>query len=94
MFTFCSTVFTDWIICNPGVEEVLSQVEFDQSAEFNSKSLEPYTVNGAQYGLFKTAGNFSYLSVFNSGHFIPAFQPVLALQVFTQAISRQVLSPT
>ncbi|KAF8269049.1 carboxypeptidase-like protein S1 [Lactarius quietus] len=84
----------DWNCNTAGVEAVIAQLQFAQSAEFNSMSLVPYTVNGMQYGVFKTAGNLSFLRVFNAGHEVPAYQPLLSLQVFTQTLSRQPLSST
>jgi len=45
-----------------------------------------------QYGVFKTAGNLSFLNVFNAGHEVPAYQPVLSLQAFIQTLTQQPLS--
>ncbi|KAI9447568.1 Alpha/Beta hydrolase protein [Lactarius indigo] len=84
----------DWVCNTAGVEAVVSRLEFAQSAEFNSKSLVPYTVNGVQGGVFKTAGNLSFLNVFKSGHEIPAYHPDLSLQAFIQTLSQRPLSPT
>ena len=85
---------TDWDCNTAGVQAVISQLHFAQSADFNSKALVPYTVNGVQYGVFKTAGNLSFLNVFNAGHEVPAYQPVLSLQAFMQTLSQQPLSAT
>ena len=82
----------DWVCNTAGVQEVLSQVQFAQSAEFNSKPLIPYTIGGVQYGVFKTAGTLSFLNVFESGHQLPAYQPFLSLQAFMQIMSQQPLS--
>lgn len=76
------------------MQAVIAQLQFAQSAEFNSKSLVPYTVGGVQYGVFKTADNLSFLNVFNAGHEVPAYQPALALQAFIQTLSLQPLSST
>ena len=72
----------------------MSKLEFSDSATFNSKQLEPYTVNGKQYGMFKTAGKLSFLSVFGAGHEVPAYQPIVALQVFTQTMAQEPLTST
>ncbi len=85
---------TDWDCNTAGVQAVVSRLQFAQSAEFNSKSLVPYTVSGVQYGMFKTAGNLSFLNVFDAGHKVPAYQPVLSLQAFIQTLSQQPLSST
>ncbi len=82
----------DWICNTAGVQAVIAQLQFAQSAGFNSKSLVPYTVSGVQYGVFKTAGNLSFLNVFNAGHEVPAYQPVLSLQAFIQTLTQQPLS--
>jgi carboxypeptidase C (cathepsin A) len=76
------------------VQAVISQLTFAESAAFNSKSLAPYTAGGVQYGTFKTAGKLSFLNVFGAGHGVPAYQPVVALQAFTQTINQQTLSST
>ncbi|KAF8269045.1 putative carboxypeptidase S1 [Lactarius quietus] len=84
----------DWICNTAGVQAVVSKLQFAQSAEFNSKSLVPYTVNGVQYGVFQTAGKLSFLNVFNAGHEVPAYQPVLSLQAFIQTLNQHPLSST
>ncbi|KAH9063856.1 carboxypeptidase-like protein S1 [Lactarius vividus] len=84
----------DWICNTAGVQAVIAQIQFAQSSQFNSASLAPYTVNGVQVGTFKTAGKLSFLNVFKAGHEVPAYQPVAALQAFTQTLSQQALSST
>ena len=84
----------DWICNTAGVQAVIAEIQYAESAQFNSQSLVPYTVNGVQYGTFKTAGNLSFLNVFEAGHEIPAYQPVVALQAFIQTISQQPLRST
>jgi hypothetical protein len=85
---------TDWVCNTAGVQEVLSKVQFAQSAEFNSEPLIPYNVHGVQHGVFKTAGPLSFLNVLESGHQIPAYYPALALQAFMQTMNQQPLSST
>ena len=87
-------IHKDWICNTAGVQAVIAQIQFAQSSQFNSESLAPYTVNGVQFGTFKTAGKLSFLNVFEAGHEIPAYQPIVALQAFTQTISQQPLSST
>ncbi|KAN0139051.1 putative carboxypeptidase S1 [Lactarius tabidus] len=84
----------DWICNTAGVQAVIAKIQYAESTQFNSESLVPYTVNGVQYGTFKTAGKLSFLNVFEAGHEIPAYQPVVALQAFIQTISQQPLSST
>ena len=84
----------DWVCNTAGVQAVVSRLKFAQSANFNSKCLEPYTVSGVQYGVFKTAGNLSFLNVFKAGHGVSAYQPVLSLQAFMQTLGRRPLCST
>ena len=63
------------------------------SAEYASQNFTIYTVNCQPAGLYKKAGTFSYLRVFDAGHEVPAYgQPNVprgeaALQMFTQIMS-------
>jgi carboxypeptidase C (cathepsin A) len=84
-------LFTDWSCNTAGVQAALSQLQY---ADFNLQTLVPYNVSGVQYGVFKTTNNLSFLNVFNSGHKVPAYQPVLSLQAFVQTLSQQTLSST
>jgi carboxypeptidase C (cathepsin A) len=72
----------------------VSKLKFQDSVAFNLKRMKPYTVNGVEYGMFKTAGKLSYLRVYEAGHMIPAYQPVVALQVFIQTMQRESLMST
>ena len=69
-------------------------VTYSQSSAFKAAALQPYTVNGAKNGTYKTAGNFSFLRVFGAGHEVPYYQPALALQVFKQIMSGSGLKST
>ncbi|KAH8993894.1 carboxypeptidase-like protein S1 [Lactarius hatsudake] len=84
----------DWICNTAGVQAAISQLQFAQSAEFSSKPLASYTVGGVHGGVFKTAGNLSFLNVFKAGHEVPAYQPDLSLQAFVQTLSQRPLSST
>jgi hypothetical protein len=44
------------------------------SAEFNKAALQTYTVAGHSAGLFKTAGNVSYVRIAEAGHEVPAYK--------------------
>jgi carboxypeptidase C (cathepsin A) len=85
---------SDWICNVAGVEAVVSQLTFPQSAELSATSLTNYTVKGEVVGEFKTAGKFSFLEVFDAGHEVPAYQPAAALQVFNQTMNLQALYST
>ena|ERR1700677_1130606 len=91
---FFSPSHIDWVCNVDGMEQVITQIQFDQSAEFNAAPLEPFTINGAQHGTYKTAGKFSFLIVEEAGHQVPAFQPITALEVLRQTILKDVLHST
>lgn len=76
----------DWICNWLGNLAAANAVTFSGSSSFASKSLTPYTVNGAQGGTFKTQGNLGFVRVFAAGHEVPFYQPALALQVFEQTL--------
>jgi carboxypeptidase C (cathepsin A) len=84
----------DWICNTQGVEAVVNTISYPNSAEFQAKALTPYTVNGIEGGLFKTAGNLSFLRVYGAGHEVPYYSPKLALQAFSQTLAKQALSST
>ena len=94
VLSFTLSTHADWICNTAGVQAVVAKIQFAESTQFNSASLAPYTVNGVQYGTFKTAGKLSFLNVFKAGHEVPAYQPIVALQAFIQTISQQPLSST
>jgi carboxypeptidase C (cathepsin A) len=72
----------------------VSKLEFPDSVAFNSQRMQPYTVNGVEHGMFKTAGKLSYLEVYKAGHMVPAYQPIVALQVFSQTMALESLIST
>ena len=76
----------DWICNWMGNLGVADAVEFSGQSEFQSKTLESYTVNGVARGTFKTVDNFSFMRVFEAGHEVPYYQPETALQVFKQVM--------
>jgi carboxypeptidase C (cathepsin A) len=85
---------TDWLCNADGVEAVVSRLAIPQSHKFNEAKMSEYTVNGKVVGKFKTAGKFSFLEVFDAGHFVAAYQPAAALQAFSQTINQQTLHCT
>ena len=84
----------DWICNWYGGQAVANAISYSGASTFDAAPLQPYTVNGAQAGTFKTGGNLSFLRVFGAGHEVPYYQPAAALQVFTQTMQRKVLSST
>jgi len=45
------------------------------------------TSDGIVHGQVKQSGNFAFVRVYESGHEVPFYQPVLALEMFERAIS-------
>ncbi|KAH8980275.1 carboxypeptidase S1 [Lactarius akahatsu] len=62
--TFLSTLST-FIQC--GIQVLIWAGEADRDCN-TAGSLALYTLGGVQYGVFETAGNLSFLNVFNAGH--------------------------
>jgi len=49
------------------------------------------TINGSAVAAIQNVDNFSFARVYESGHEVPAFQPVAALEIFKQVIHMQPL---
>ncbi|KAI3394111.1 hypothetical protein diail_3235 [Diaporthe ilicicola] len=84
----------DWICNWYGSQLVVNSINYTDSAAFQSAQLAEYNVNGKSAGQFKTAGNLNFLRVYKAGHEVPYYQPVAALQAFTQIMSGKALSST
>ncbi|KAK4169619.1 putative carboxypeptidase S1 [Cladorrhinum sp. PSN259] len=76
----------DWVCNWMGNFDLIQGINFPNQQEFVNKPVVPFTVNGQVYGEYKTVNNLSWLRVYNSGHMVPYYQPLMSLQVFTQAI--------
>ncbi|KAK7994430.1 hypothetical protein PG991_016018 [Apiospora marii] len=82
-------------ICNwMGGLHVADAVAYPNTTQFNEAGMEPYEVAGVAKGTFKTAGNLSFLRVFEAGHEVPYYQPEASLQVFMQVMQGNVPSST
>ncbi|KAK8064528.1 carboxypeptidase S1 [Apiospora phragmitis] len=82
-------------ICNwMGNFHVANAVKYPASAQFNNATMKPYKVAGVAKGLFKTAGNLSFMRVYEAGHEVPYYQPEASLQVFMQVMQGNVPSST
>lgn len=44
-------------------------------------------VDGVEYGATREYGNFSFTRVYESGHLVPYYQPIAALQLFNRTIN-------
>jgi carboxypeptidase C (cathepsin A) len=80
-------------ICNWfGGEAVSLNVNYTHSTEFQASGYAPFVVNGTEYGESRQYGNFSFTRVYESGHEVPYYQPVAALELFRRALGDLVLS--
>ncbi|KAJ7803441.1 serine carboxypeptidase [Mycena olivaceomarginata] len=88
-------------ICNfMGVEAMIGKLNTNFSVKFNEQEFAPYLVNGQLAGQFKTAGTFSYVRVYSSGHEVPAYKNgtlavgEAAFQIFSQTMANQSVTST
>ncbi|KAJ9231214.1 hypothetical protein DTO169E5_8102 [Paecilomyces variotii] len=74
-------------ICNWfGGEAVSLAANHSTAAEFRAAGYTPMTVNGVEYGETREYGNFSFTRVYESGHEVPYYQPIAALQLFNRTV--------
>jgi carboxypeptidase C (cathepsin A) len=75
-------------ICNWfGGEAVSKQVNYTHTKEFNAAGYTPLVVGDTEYGESRQYGNFSFSRVYESGHEVPYYQPVAALEIFRRVIN-------
>lgn len=79
----------DWICNWIGNLEAANAIG---GSTFAGKSVQPFTVNGKQYGEYKTNKNLNWLRVYEAGHEVPAYQPEAALAAFTAIINKKPLT--
>ncbi|KAJ7634047.1 serine carboxypeptidase [Mycena rosella] len=90
----------DFIVNYQGIEDMLAVMSTKSSAEFKKQTFETYTVAGHAAGMYKTAGNFSYVRISGAGHEVPAYKNTglavgqAAYQFFSQTMANQSLSST
>jgi len=90
----------DFILNFNGVEAMVNALQTQFTTQFQAQTFKNYTVNGQATGVFKNAGTFSYVRIFGAGHEVPAYKfgtlgtGQAALQMFTQIMSNQSLTPT
>ncbi|KAJ4413605.1 hypothetical protein N0V82_008427 [Gnomoniopsis sp. IMI 355080] len=84
----------DWICNWYGSQLVVNNLNYTDSAEFQSTALAEYTVDGTSFGQFKSVGNLNFLRVYEAGHEVPYYQPEVALQAFTQILKGEQLTST
>ncbi|KAI9753022.1 MAG: hypothetical protein M4579_005364 [Chaenotheca gracillima] len=80
-------------ICNWfGGEAVSLAVNYTHSDEFRAADYAPFVVDGVEYGEVRQYGNFSFTRMYESGHEVPYYQPIGALQTFNRSINHFILA--
>ena len=75
-------------ICNWfGGEAVSLAAQHTNTDQFNAAGYVPMMVDGVEYGETREYGNFSFTRVYESGHEVPYYQPIAALQLFNRTIN-------
>jgi carboxypeptidase C (cathepsin A) len=75
-------------ICNWfGGQAVSLATQYTHTAEFAKAGYTPMLVDGVEYGETREYGNFSFTRVYESGHEVPYYQPIAALQLFNRTIN-------
>jgi carboxypeptidase C (cathepsin A) len=71
----------NWI----GGEQASLAVNYSRAADFAAAGYQPLLTAGGISGMTRQLGNFSFTRVFQSGHEVPAYQPVASLAIFERA---------
>lgn len=80
-------------ICNWfGGEAVSLAANYSHAEQFRHSNYTPFTVGGTEYGEVRQAGNFSFLRIYESGHEVPYYQPVAALEMFRRVLENRTLA--
>ena len=75
-------------ICNWfGGQAVSNALKFPHATEFAATKYVPMMVDGKEYGETREYGNFSFTRIYESGHEVPYYQPIAALQLFNRTIN-------
>ena len=75
-------------ICNWfGGQAVSLAAQYPEAAQFRKATYVPFMVDGKEYGETREYGNFSFTRVYESGHEVPFYQPIAALQLFNRTIN-------
>ncbi|KAG6380281.1 Alpha/Beta hydrolase protein [Boletus reticuloceps] len=80
------------INCNwiGGYKSVLAMDWYGNETLHNTP-LGNITLNGKPIAAVANIDNFTFARVFEAGHFVPAFQPAAALEIFTQVVNKEPL---
>lgn len=77
-------------ICNSlGVHRSLLAMKWKFAKQFSKAPWKNLTIRGRAAGVYKTAGPLTYITVYDAGHEVPAYQPAVSLEIFRQTISHE-----
>lgn len=66
--------------------ETVHSLDWHGKRGFNAAPYKELTVNGAAVGVVKSYDNLNWAVIYDAGHEIPAYQPIVAFEVFKQFI--------
>jgi hypothetical protein len=67
-------------------------VNYTHAPQFRASSYAPFLINGTEYGEVRQYGNFSFLRIYESGHEVPYYQPLAALEFFRRVLANKAVS--
>ncbi len=77
-------------ICNWfGGEAVANKLQYNGSDEFAKTGYVPFVVEGIEYGAIREHDNFSFMRLYDSGHFPGLSQPVAILEYFRRVLGNK-----
>ncbi len=82
----------DYIVNWFGGQAVSLAVNYTHAAQFRAAGYVPFMVNNQEYGEVRQYGNFSFLRMYESGHEVPYYQPLAALELFRRTLLNLELS--
>lgn len=72
-------------ICNwLGNHAWTEALEWPGKSKFNKATMESFKVSDKEAGKFKTAGNFTFVRIYQAGHMVPYNQPDPSLQMLNR----------
>ena len=79
----------DWICSWPGVYRLVERLRYEKHAEFTSKPLSVWYVDGKPAGETKAAGHLTWMKVYDAGHMVPHDKGKQSLVMVKQWLSKQ-----
>ncbi|KAF0698418.1 Aste57867_10947 [Aphanomyces stellatus] len=77
----------DWL----GNDAWAKSLVWPGKASYNAAPVTPLVVDGANAGQVRSAHGLSFVRIFNSGHCVPANQPVVSLELFNRFLQNAAL---